>query len=67
MNLVFISQKWLKQQLESVDLFVNLADAFVLLGYYLRNVTALILRWDMIGVQKMLKRGAHLLKHIRQR
>jgi hypothetical protein len=65
-NLASISQKWLKQQMESMDLFVNLTDAFVLLGYYLRNVMTLILQWGIIGVQTMLKRGVHLQKRIRQ-
>jgi len=66
-NLAFISQKRLKQQMESMDLFINLADAFVLLGYYLRNVMTLILRRGMIGVQMMLKWGVHLQKRVRQR
>jgi len=41
-NLAFISQKRLKQQMESMDLFINLANVFVLLSYYLRNVMTLI-------------------------
>jgi hypothetical protein len=61
-EIAFIAQKLLQQQLESHNLSIHLADALVLLGYYLGNLTTHILRWSVIGVQIELERRVHLEK-----